>query len=658
MRENALLRLEYEKIIAQLSGYTVSERGKQQAEGLRPSANAGQIRALLSEAAEAKDLYERSSSIPLPSMEGMDWVLGHLGKGYVLTENDFGAIDTFLHSVSQLKRFMARWEGVSAKVSLYARSLHDYSGLAGEIERSIRNGRVADSASAELSKIRKQLMVQEDRLKKKLDGILHKHKSILQETIISQRNGRYVIPVKKEHRRLLPGTVLDESSSGQTVYVEPAELAGIQAEMNELRFSEAMEEQKVLARLTELVENEEYAIRADMETVGHYDFLFAKAKYAAVLKAGSAEINEEGRIRIVQGRHPLLGSKMVPLDFSIGGDYRALMITGPNTGGKTVALKTVGLLTLMVQSGLLVPVQEGSEFAVFRNVEADIGDGQSLEHSLSTFSAHVKQLVHILEQADDSTLVLLDELASGTDPGEGIGLSIAVLEELYRRGTTIVATTHYNEIKDFAAAAEGFCNARMEFDTETLNPLYRLTIGEAGSSYAFHIALKLGMDPAIISRSREITAAKDRGTERGLFRVPADSRGEAQVNPSPKRHNKPKTASPEQSGPAGTDEAADPARGKKAFATGDCVWIHPLKRTGIVFREADEKGMVVVQVKEDKLFFNRKRLSLYIGKKELYPGEDYDMDIVFESVEVRKARKLMSRKHVDGLKIERKEEER
>lgn len=641
MKEEALNRLEYPKVIEKLAGYTVSYLGRKQAEELKPSHLMERINAQQQEAAEAKELYERSSSIPLPSMEGMEWVLGHLGKGYVLTERDFSAVGTFLHSLAQLKRFMGRWESVSPQVSLYARSLHDYSHLSEEIDRSIRNGRVTDHASAELSKVRKQIMVLEDRLKKKLDSLLHKHKAILQETIISQRNGRYVIPVKREHRRLLPGTVLDESSSGQTVYVEPAELSSIQLEMNELRFAETTEEHKVLAGLTELLELEEYSLRADMETVGHYDFLFAKAKYAASIGGRTVRMNEDGRIRLKEGRHPLLGSKMVPLDFELGEGYRALMITGPNTGGKTVALKTVGLLTLMAQSGLLIPAAEGSELAVFRSVEADIGDGQSLEHSLSTFSAHVKSLIGILQGADSSTLVLLDELASGTDPGEGIGLSIAVLEELYRRGATIAATTHYNEIKEFAAVTPGFRNARMEFDLETLSPLYRLTMGVAGSSYAFQIALKLGMDPVIIERSRQITAASQTGAQPEHKLPPA-------LSPvDPIRHSK----------PVSRKAKGTPSTIHVSFAVGDCVWIHPLKRTGIVYREADEKGMVIVQVKQEKLTFNQKRLAPYIPRKQLYPGEDYDMDIVFENVEVRKARKLMSRKHVEGLKVEKKDGE-
>lgn len=669
MNPNTLERLEYHKIIEEIAERTVTYLGRRKVEELAPSTHPGQIRSMLDETEEAKRLVEKSSGIPLPSLEGIEWVMSLLGKGYVLSEKDCSAVGTFLRSLSQLKRFMARWESVAPQVSLYARPIHDYADLAEEIERSVRNGRVADAASPELGKVRKQLMVLEDRLKKKLDALLHKHRGILQETIVSQRGGRYVIPVKKEHRKLVPGAVLDESSSGQTVYVEPAELASLQAEMGEWRFRESTEEQKVLAGLTELLENEQYSLQSDLEIVGHYDFLFAKAKYAAAVGGRKVAWNEEGLLVIRQGRHPLLGQRMVPLDFSLGAGYRALMITGPNTGGKTVALKTVGLLTLMVQSGLLPPVGEGSEFTLYRSVEADIGDGQSLEHSLSTFSAHMKNLIEVLKRADAYTLVLLDELASGTDPGEGIGLSIAVLEELYRRGTSIVATTHYNEIKEFAARTPGFQNARMEFDTETLEPQYRLTIGSAGSSYAFHIALKLGMNPRIVDRSREIAnregigkeeAGKDRGNVEGEEKRQAIRPHQTGVlNSVPLQMRKtPKPAGSADSAADGSsaDPASVPRRGKREFIVGDCVWIHPLKRTGIVYRTADERGIVVVQVQKRKLSFNRKRLSLYIEGEKLYPGEDYDMEIVFETKELRKARKTMSRKHVEGLSVEYKEE--
>lgn len=654
MNEQALKRLEYDKVKQQVAGYAISYLGSRRVEDMQPSLQAGQVKALLDETEEAKDLYEKSSSIPLPSLEGMEWVMGHLGKGYILAENDFTAIGTFLHSVSQLKKFMSRWESAAPMVSLYARGLHAYAELREEIDRSIRNGRISDTASPELGKVRRQILVLEDRIKKKLDALLSKHKSILQEAIVSKRSGRYVIPVKKEHRRLIPGTVLDESSSGQTVFVEPVELAALQAEINELVFQESVEEQKVLAHLTGLVEMDAYALQADLEVIGHYDFLFAKAKYACAVGGRNVEWRQDGVLRIRQGRHPLLGSKMVPIDFAIGESYRALIITGPNTGGKTVALKTVGLLCLLAQSGLLPPVAEGSILSMFRTIEADIGDGQSLEQSLSTFSAHVRNLIGVLERADHASLVLLDELASGTDPGEGIGLSIAVLEELHRRGSTVIATTHYNEIKEFAAAAPGFRNARMEFNTETLEPLYRLTIGEAGSSYAFHIALKLGMDPQLIERSREISAgAGHRRSNSGYMPSGMEVKPQEAKSTENKSQNAgaKKEAAPPVRAETNTADAQKP-RGKRDFSVGDCVYIHPLKRTGIVFRTADDRGMVVVQVQKEKLTFNRKRLSLYIEGRKLYPEGNYDMDIVFESKDVRKKRHEMSRKHVEGLTVE------
>jgi DNA mismatch repair protein MutS2 len=647
MNEQALLRLEYGKMKEQLAQHTVSYLGLRLAEELKPSDNLRQVRAWLEETEEARQLVDKASSIPLPSLEGIDWIMGHFGKGYVLTENDFTSLETFLRSLEQLKKFMQRWESVAPLVCLYSRSIHNYSDLQEQIGRSIRYGRIIDSASSELGKVRKQILVVEDRLKKRLEAVMQKHRSILQESIVSLRGGRYVIPVKKEHRRLVPGSVLDESSSGQTIYVEPAELAVLQAELGELKFHESIEEQKVLAQLTELAEAHAPELTSDLEIVGHYDFLFAKAKYALSIRGKITAVNDGGMIRLKQARHPLLGSSMIPIDFAMGDGYRALVITGPNTGGKTVVLKTVGLLTLMVQSGLLPPVGEGTELAVFRRIEADIGDGQSLEQSLSTFSAHIRNLIELLKMADRSTLVLLDELASGTDPGEGIGLSIAVLEELYRLGATIVATTHYNEIKNYAEAAAGFENARMEFDTETLRPLYRLTIGQAGSSYAFFIALKLGMDERIIERSRQITAAAASSTpsENRMAGIAEEAAAAVRAVGHP---NKGK-----QAGRKG--EPPEPAR-KRDFAVGDCVYIHPLKRTGIVYRSADERGMVIVQVQKQKLKFNAKRLSLYIERKKLYPGEEYDMDIVFESVEARKKRHLMERKHVEGVALEYRED--
>jgi dsDNA-specific endonuclease/ATPase MutS2 len=543
-----------------------------------------------------------------------------------------------LHHGGQLKKYMAAKSMIAPKISQYAASIYTVDRLKSEIERCLQNGRVSDEASKELKKVRKKISVAEERLKSKLNAILIKHSGILQENLISMRGNRYVLPVRKEHRKLLAGTVLDESASGQTVYIEPAEISHLQFELSSLRAAEAKEEAKVLGYLTGLTEEAEAELKVNAETIGVYDYLFAKAKYALAIGGRNVQLNDQGIIELHEAVHPLLGKEMVPLHFSIGTRYRTLIITGPNTGGKTVALKTVGLLTLMVQSGLLVPAAADSTFAVFRNVAVDIGDGQSIEQSLSTFSSHIKNLIDILKTADDSALVLIDEMAAGTDPGEGIGLSIAILEELYRRGSTVVATTHFNEIKHFAAIAPGFENARMEFDTESMRPLYRLHVGDAGQSYAFAIAKKLGIPEEIIRRSQEITAGRG---ETGFH---------IEANLTPPAPSQPVRADSERKRPLHVPERS------KSFQVGDSVYISFLKCTGIVFKEEDDRGNIGVMVKKKRMYINKKRLSLHIPKEELYP-ENYDLDIVFETKENRKKKKLMSRKHVEGLMIVRRPDE-
>jgi DNA mismatch repair ATPase MutS len=401
----------------------------------------------------------------------------------------------------------------------------------------------------------------------------------------------------------------------------------------------------VLGRLTALAEKHRQELSVNYETFGAYDFLFAKAKYGYSLDAHPVTLNENGVIDIKSGRHPLLGSGSVPLDFRIGRGYNALIITGPNTGGKTVSLKTVGILTIMVQSGLLVPVGEGSEFAICSNVTVDIGDGQNIEQSLSTFSAHIRNVKRILDEADSRTLILLDELAAGTDPGEGVGLSIAILEQLQQRRSTIVATTHFNEIKRFAEQTPGFQNARMEFDQDTLRPLYKLHIGEAGSSYAFDIAYKLGMDAQLIARSRQITQ---------MLSHPDDvSRGLREATILKEEHSEITVVHHDSIGSsASIDSPSKPIKPKRSFALGDCVWVSAFRRTGIVCSLPDTRGRIQVMIQKEKVWLNVKRLSLYIDREKLYPGGEYDMDIVFETKENRKKRHQMGRKHVEGLTIE------
>ncbi|MDO7907874.1 DNA mismatch repair protein MutS [Paenibacillus sp. JX-17] len=642
MNETYLERLQYHQIKNQLTQCAVSYLGKQHIQELRPFTGLRQVEQQLHETSEAMALLKQGASVPIPSLEGIEWVLGILGSGYVLTEQDFGHIQQFLRSCRQLIRYMDGKSAIAPTISSYTSSMHELGSLLNAIEESIYSGRVTDTASKELARVRKKIAVMEDRLKRRLDALLIKHREIMQDALISQRNGRYVLPVKKEHRRLVSGMVVDESASGQTVFIEPAEISSLQMELSSLRAEEGREETKVLSALTEQAERYAYELQLNADTVGVYDYILARGKLGLRMNARTVEVNEQGIIQLRQARHPLLGDSMVPLDFAMGHGYKTLIITGPNTGGKTLCLKTVGLLTLMVQSGLLVPVGEGSQFAIFDEVAVDIGDGQSLEQALSTFSAHIRNMNQILAAANPSTLVLIDEMASGTDPGEGVGLSIAILEELYQRGTTVVVTTHFTEIKSFAAATPGFQNARMEFDTETLEPLYRLTIGEAGRSYAFEIASKLGFPPALLARSQEITLS-------ATISKPVIPRME-----SPVSHEAPVETAVEKKPEASHTLPAGQTR--QPLQIGDSVYIHYLRRTGIVYETEDTRGQVGVMIQKQKLKINRKRLTLHIPGSELYPDQ-YDLDIVLDSKENRKKRKLLSRKHVEGLTIEKPSDE-
>lgn len=639
MRAHALNKLEYNRVIEILMTYATTYLGRGQIEKLEPSDSLPVITRKLAEAEEACRLLAKGASAPLPSLEGMETIMALLGTGYVLSEQDFGHLAQFARSCEQLKQYMSSKKAEAPSVASYVYAMHDLKPLREQIEQCVDRGRVVDTASGNLHKVRKKIRVAEERLQKKLDGMLSRLSDILQERLVSQRNGRYVLPVKKEYRKRVPGTVLDESASGQTVFVEPSEVAGLQYELSALKSEETREEALILAQLTGVAEGYAHELGINMETVGHYDFLFAKAKWGLAIGGIAPSMNEDRFIDLREARHPLLSASPVPLNVKLGGDFRALLITGPNTGGKTVALKTVGLLTLMAQSGLLIPAAKGSNLAIFRSVEVDIGDDQSLDASLSTFSSHLRNVIDILGYAGNKTLVLLDELATGTDPGEGVGLSIAVLEELYRRGAVLMATTHFNEIKEYARVTPGFRNARMAFDEETLRPLYRLDMGEAGNSYAFVIAAKLGIPQKIIERARIITGSlKSDGAADQRPVIPVAQLEESQPN----------KASAQQA----RLPAEQPASVQPDWEVGDVVFVPHLKRTGVIYRLPDERGNVTIQIQKEKIVINHKRVRRYIERKQLYPGQDYDMDIVFDTVENRKKRKLMNKRHVDGITIE------
>jgi DNA mismatch repair protein MutS2 len=648
LNANTINILEYNKIKEAIKNYALSEIAKEMIDKLDPYVDINLIERHLKETTEARAIADRSSSVPLHGLNGIRSIKEKIGKVGNLFPEELETICGLLREGRKLKRFMETKAGAAPTVSTYALSICELEDIVEEIERCIYRGRVDDKASNELSRLRKKIAILEDRIKGKLDGVLKnsRYKDYLQDTLVSMRNGRYVIPVKSQYKSNIDGNIHDISSSGSTVFVEPAEVKKAQDELNILRIEEEREVYRILATLTAMIETRERDLSINIETMSYYDFLFAKAKYSKAIEGRAAELNNKNYICIKNGRHPLLGKDAVPLNFIIGDDYRSLVITGPNTGGKTVVLKTVGLLTMMVQSGLHVTVEEGSEFAIFADILADIGDGQSIEQSLSTFSSHIKNIISIINCSDAHTLVIMDEVGAGTDPGEGMGIATAVLEEIYKNGATILATTHYSELKDFAEDTPGFKNGCMEFDINTLKPLYKLKIGKAGESNALFIALRLGMEKKLVERAHEITYKEVK--EYSVYRPEVVEYNQTQDSAIIQHQDTLEKLN-------AVDKAkniSEKQKVKPRFNLGDCVYISTMNRTGIVCELQNNRGEVGVMVMKQKFKINHKRITLYIEGEELYP-EEYDFDIVFESKDNRRKKKIMNRKHVEGMQIEK-----
>ncbi len=640
--------LEFNKVIEYIKQYAMTDKARLRIDVLQPGHDIDIINVWLTETTEAAAMLAVNASIPLIAMEGIEAGIIKAEKEMVLTPEELSSCLNLLEGVKRIRKYMAGMQTIGPRIAAYAASMYELKELTEEIYRCIVNNRVDDRASSELARIRKRVLIVNDRIKQKINEILRSptYKDMLQEAIVSSRGGRYVIPVRRKNVKHFPGQVIDMSSTGSTVFMEPAAITRMQSELSLLEMEESNEVYRILAELSKQVGAYRQQLSINMEAMVNYDFIFAKAKYSRTMDMRPVDLNRSNQILIRQGRHPLLGQDAVPLDFSIGQDYRALVITGPNTGGKTVALKTVGLLTLMVQSGLHIPVAEGSEFAIFSDILADIGDGQSIEQSLSTFSAHVKNIKMIIETCSPSTLVIMDELGAGTDPAEGRGFAIAVLEEVFGRGATIVATTHFGEIKEYALNTPGFENGCMAFDIKTLRPLYKLRIGNWGDSNAFLIALRLGIDQHIIERAHEVTYGESLS-----YDVDFDQFGDSIVDQKDIQIKKADQRRQEEYHKEKEKRERTNLYVKKNFKLGDRVYISTMNRTGIVCEEENGRGELVVLVMGKKYVINHKRLTLYLDREELYP-ENYDMDILFETKENRKKRKIMSKHHVEGLMIE------
>ncbi len=512
MDKKILETLEYDKITAMLETHARCQIGKERARKLEPLTELAELNAELDLTSEAEAVLFRLGQSPIDEFPDTRDTLKRIKAVSALSMRELLDLASCLRAIRIAKSALTK-EPDQMRLASMAVNLPSYKFIEDELNRCILNeDEMFDGASPALSRIRRELRVANEKVREKLNSMIRSstYQQYLQDPIITMRNGRFVIPVKQEYRKQIPGLIHDQSGSGQTLFIEPAAVVELGNTFKKLLAQERDEIERILSELTSMVAPYGEDIYNALILLGEIDLRFAKAQLARDMNAVRPEMNDELRIRIVRGRHPLLDkAKAVPIDIWLGEDFKTLIITGPNTGGKTVTLKTVGLFTLMAQAGMFVPADVGTRLGVFKNVYADIGDEQSIEQSLSTFSSHMTRLVGILKNADDKSLVLLDELGAGTDPIEGAALAMSILETLYGRRSTTLATTHYSEIKAFALARDGMENASMEFDIDKLCPTYRLFIGIPGKSNAFEISKRLGLDDDVINRAKQFLKGED-----------------------------------------------------------------------------------------------------------------------------------------------------
>ena len=529
MNQKALETLEYKKIIAQLKREMGSAASAKLADELTPLTSEKIIKEELRSTTEAVDLIVRKGPLPTGGLYDIREALLLAKKGGSLTMRQLLEVQNVLGISSEVVAFMhddalPELKYIGEMVDLIV----EFTALEKEISRCIlTEDEMADNASPKLKDVRRSIHQQNQAIKNKLSRIItsSSNKTYLQDAIVTMRDGRYVIPVKQEYRSFIPGMVHDQSKGGATLFIEPQGVVELNNKLRELEVEEQLEIARILAELSSRVAEHYREIRSNLELLTKLDFIMAKGKLSCKMHASEPKIDADGELRLISARHPLIEyKKAVPVDIRIGGDYRTLIITGPNTGGKTVSLKTAGLLVMMAQSGLHIPASHASTLPIFGEVFADIGDEQSIEQSLSTFSSHMKNIVSIIDKASYDSLVLVDELGAGTDPTEGAALAIAILERFYDSGALTMATTHYNELKKYALATSGVENAAMEFDVETLTPTYRLLIGVPGKSNAFEISKKLGLSESVIERASEHIKHGDMEFENVISSIEDDKR--------------------------------------------------------------------------------------------------------------------------------------
>ena len=589
-----------------------------------------ELKKQLRDTTDARFLIEKLGMPPLQNMTEIKEALLIAEKGDCLTPYQLERVEKVLVVIRRLKDYLARGKMYQNSLAYYDENLDELSELSREITIKIRNGAVDDYASKELEHIRKQILKCEEQMKQKAEQILRANKEYMADNYCTFRNGRICIPVKKDYKFKISGSVIDKSSTGSTLFIEPSGVAKYYEELQLLKISEENEVYNILYTLSAFVMASAPILQADLIMVEKLDFIFSKGKLSLDMEATEPTLNTDRRIKLQEARHPLMDRAVaVPLQFEVGEKIRGIVITGPNTGGKTVAIKTVMLNCIMAQCGLHVTCKQ-ADICMSNSYLCDIGDGQNLSENLSTFSAHITNVLEVLSEANKDSFVIMDELGSGTDPTEGMGIAIAILEELRKSGAIFLVTTHYPEVKEYATKAEDIVNARMAFDKETLCPTYQMIIGEAGESCAFYIADRLGMPMEMLKVAIRAAYGED-AVKSYTFQNPEGSIRKKSTSKIVK---------------AKTGKNSTELTTK--YKIGDSVMIYPEKKIGIVCVPINEKGVLRVQLPNKKIWINHKRVKLHVAATELYP-EDYDFSIIFETVENRKKRHDMQRKYTDAV---------
>ncbi|QWH38419.1 endonuclease MutS2 [Bacillus mycoides] len=601
-------KLQYNELMEIVKSYCVSGLGKELLNKLEPSTSIKVVRNRLNETTEARAIVDAEGHVPFFGISNIASTIQKLEKGMILDPAELVSVSDFLRGCRKIKKFMLDKEFFAPVLASYANSMTEFKSIEEEINFSIKGNSIDAAASKELKRIRNNIDSVDGKIKERLTKFLNSsaNKKYIQEFFISKKDDRYTIPIKSTYKNQVAGSIVEASAKGSTVFIEPHTVTKLNAELASWKAEEAMEEYQILATLSGMILENIYHIKINMELISQYDMVFAKAKFSKSIDGIEPKLNDHGHIHLVNCKHPLLTGQVVPLNFEIGQEYRSLIITGPNAGGKTIVLKTIGLLTLATMSGLHIAGDKETEIAIFENVFVDIGDNQSIENALSTFSSHMKNLSEIMRMSNNNTLLLFDEIGSGTEPNEGAALAISILEEFYLTGCITIASTHYGEIKRFSEMHGDFMNAAMQFNSETLEPLYKLVIGKSGESNALWIANKMNVKEHVLQRAKEYMGNKEYAIEK--------------VNENKIR--KPKFVQ-------------EKRENDYEYKIGDRVNLLDHDDFGIIYKEKDNFYNVVVYYNGEFVEVNVKRITLEVAAKELYP-EGYDLNTLFVDYKERK----------------------